>query len=235
MKKITILLLITLVSNVCFSQSVNQFDSNGKRHGIWKKYFDQTQILRYEGEFNHGKEIGVFKFYKNIEGKSLLTATRTFSPSSDIASVQFLSVKGKVISEGKMRSKTYVGKWVYFHKNSLQIMMEEFYNNKGELEGERKTYYLSGKLAENAKYKSGLLDGESKWFSETGKMIRLFTYQADKLQGPAKSYDASGKLEMEGVYRNDKKHGVWKYYKKGKLEREKDFTRRSKNPYKKKQ
>lgn len=235
MKKYLTLLLIVITANLCFAQNINQFDANGKRHGIWKKNFEKTQVLRYEGEFNHGKEIGVFKFYKNIESKAVLTATRTFSASSDLANVKFLSVKGKVISNGKMRGKTYAGNWVYFHKNSTQIMTEEFYDNKGQLEGERKTYYLNGKLAENANYKSGLLDGESKWFSEAGKMIRLFTYQADKLHGVAKSYDASGKLEMEGVYRNDKKHGIWKFYKNGKLEREKDFTRRSKNPYKKKQ
>ena len=40
-------------------------------------------------------------------------------------------------------------------------------------------------------------------------------------------------LEMEGVYQKDRRHGIWKFYKEGKLIKEKDFTRRSKNPYKK--
>ena len=48
------------------------------------------------------------------------------------------------------------------------------------------------------------------------------------------SYDKGGNLVLEGIYRKDKKHGIWKYYEDGKLKEEKDFTVRSKNPYKKK-
>jgi antitoxin component YwqK of YwqJK toxin-antitoxin module len=56
----------------------------------------------------------------------------------------------------------------------------------------------------------------------------------DALHGEAKFYDKAGTLVAEGVYRNDKKHGIWKYYEGGELKEEKDFTVRSKNPYKKK-
>ena len=65
-------------------QEFNQFDSNGKRHGKWKKNFEGTEVLRYEGQFEHGKEVGVFKFYQNLENKAVLAATRTFKKDSDI-------------------------------------------------------------------------------------------------------------------------------------------------------
>jgi len=229
-----IVIILTLVTTFSFAQEVNQLDANGKRHGIWKKNFKNTKVLRYEGNFNHGKEVGVFKFYKNLENKAVLSATRTFSPNSDLAEVKFYASTKKVISEGKMRGKTYVGKWIYYHNKSKQIMSEEFYSEKGTLEGEKKTYYLSGKIAEKAKYESGVLDGESLTYSEAGKLMSTFNYNKGELDGPAKVYDTKGNIKMEGVYQKDRRHGIWKFYKDGKLDKEKDFTRRSKNPYKKK-
>ena len=217
---------------VCFAsaQEVNQLDADGKRHGIWRKNYKDSNILRYEGQFNHGKEIGVFKFYENIDKKAVLVASRTFNEANDVAEVKFVTPKGNTVSQGKMRGKVYIGKWLYYHKDSKQLMTEEFYNDKGELEGERKTYYLSGQLAQNANYKANKLHGEFKLYSEQGKLIRFYNYIAGGLEGEAKSYDAKGNLLLEGVYRNDKKHGIWKYYENGKFLRKKDFTRKSKNP-----
>ncbi len=229
MKNILVI-LFSLATFYVSAQEVNQFDANGKRHGVWKKNYKNSNILRYEGQFNHGKEIGVFKFYENIDKKAVLVASRTFNEMNSLAEVKFVTPKGNTVSEGKMNGKTYVGKWKYYHKDSNQIMTEEFYNDKGELNGERKTFYLSGKIAASAIYKLDKLDGKSKWYSEKGKLIRFFSYKDGILHGEAKAYDPNGDLNMEGVYRNDKKYGIWKYYKNGKFLRQKDYTRKSKNP-----
>ena len=96
------------ISTILSAQSINQFDANGKRHGIWKKTFEDTNILRYEGEFRRGKEIGLFKFYKNINKKAVLTATKQFNATDNKADVKFFTSKGKVISEGQLNGKTYI-------------------------------------------------------------------------------------------------------------------------------
>lgn len=222
-----------MTATVTLAQDFNQFDSNGKRHGKWKKNFEGTEVLRYEGQFEHGKEIGVFKFYQNLEGKAVLAATRTFKKDSDLANVVFYTSTGNKVSEGTMRGKTYVGKWLYYHKNSDQLMTIEFYNNQGELEGLRTVFYPNGKVAEKANYKAGKLDGLSQWFSNEGVLIREYNYKDNKLDGIYKSYDEKGNLLVEGFYKNDLRHGIWKTYKDGKLVGEKDETIRSKNPYKK--
>ena len=232
MKHFLTLLIFTLSSTFMLAQEFNQFDSNGKRHGKWKKNFEGTEVLRYEGQFEHGKEVGMFKFYQNLENKAVLAATRTFKKDSDIALVVFYTSTGNKVSEGAMRGKTYVGKWLYYHKNSDQLMTSEFYNNKGKLEGLRTTYYLNGNVAEKANYKNGKLDGLSQWFSGESVLIREYTYKDNMLHGAYKSYDEKGNLVLEGQYQNDYRHGIWKTYKDGKLIEENDFTRRSKNPYK---
>lgn len=232
MRNIFVVLLL-VASGLVSAQNLNQFDADGERHGKWKKNFEGTKVVRYEGEFNHGKEVGQFKFYKNINEKPVLTATRDFN-NDGTAKVTFYASNGKVVSEGLMRDRTYVGAWKYYHNNSYQLMTLEHYNNSGELEGDRIVYYVNGQMAEETFYKNGKLDGKAIWYSEDGVIIKKYLYDMGLLHGKASFYDKAGKILAEGIYRNDKKHGIWKYYENGELKEEKDFTVYSKNPYKKK-
>lgn len=232
--KLILSAIILFSSFNCLSQEVNKFDSNGLRHGNWRKYFKGTKSLRYEGQFIHGNEIGLFKFYKYVDQKSVLSATKEFNDSSDIAKVRFYSSTGKLISEGMMKGKIYIGSWKYYHKDSDNIMRLEQYDDLGLQQGELLVYYESGILVEKTNYKDGKLEGKSIWFNENGINIKEFVYRNNQLDGPSRYYSNTGELLIEGNYRNDKKHGIWKYFQNGKLKETKDFTRKSKNPYIKK-
>ncbi|MGS2726832.1 toxin-antitoxin system YwqK family antitoxin [Psychroserpens sp. BH13MA-6] len=227
---IYILTVFTLGLNA--QNIVNQFDKDGNRHGVWRKYFDKTKELRYEGEFDHGKEVGTFKFYTLKGGKSVLSATKVFNPNSNQVAVKFLSSTGKLISEGQMIGKLYYGKWIYYHNKSDAIMTIEYYNDQGKLEGERQVFYPNGNTAEKSHYINGMLDGESIWYAENGTVLKRFLYKNDELNGITKYFDAEGNIKAEGLYRNNLKHGVWSYYEDGKLVETKDHTKRSKNPKK---
>lgn len=232
-QKICVILFLTLfLTKTSAQNAINETDNDGERHGFWKVNFDQTDQPRYEGTFEHGKEIGLFKFYKLDEKKSVLSATREFDPDTHDIIVKFYSSKGKLISEGHMTDKLFVGKWVYYHNKTKAIMTVEHYNDKGRLEGERFVYYPNGQTAEHTVYIDGKIEGVSKIFSEKGVMIKEYSYKNDMLNGMSKYYNASGQMLAEGAYRNDKKHGIWKYYENGVLTEEKDFTVYSKNPMK---
>lgn len=199
------------------AQTYNQLDASGQRHGQWRKTFKGTKILRFEGEFNHGKEIGTFKFYKNIKGEAVLAATRVYNGDSNLAKVTFYNTKGHIISEGSMKGKTYVGLWQYYQNNSKQLLTLETYDDSGRLEGDRITYYRNGKIAEQQTYVAGKLEGVSKWYAQNGTIVKTYTYVNGELHGLAKFYDIKGNLITEGYYKNDKKRGSWKYYENAKL------------------
>ena len=227
------IIILTCIFDTSHSQNpLNQLDSNGERHGAWKKNFNNTDQPRYEGQFEHGKEVGLFKFYTLVRGKSSLSATKQFNKINHTAQVKFYSSKGKLISEGMMDKKKYVGNWVYYHNKSDAIMTKEYYNVNGKLEGERTVFYENGKVAEVANYKDGKLEGSSKWYSENDVLLKEFHYQNDELHGPANYYDADGELVAEGRWHHDAKTGVWNYYRDGELFESKDFTKYSKNPKK---
>ncbi|WP_406684068.1 toxin-antitoxin system YwqK family antitoxin [Seonamhaeicola sp. MEBiC1930] len=226
-------IIILFVSLSISAQSVNQFDDNGKRHGTWKKNFEDTKVLRYEGQFDHGKEIGRFKFYKNIRGKAVLTASKEFNAANNKALVKFFSSRGKIISEGEMDGKKYIGTWKYYHNDSDKLMTQENYNLKGNLDGERFVYYSNGQVAEKQNYVDGKLEGESVWYSIKNVILKQFVYVNGELHGVSKYYNPKGELIAEGSYKLGKKHGIWKYYEHGSLVEEKDFTPKSKYKTKK--
>ena len=223
MKTLISLSILLFIGSNLFAQ-VNQFDDNGKRHGTWKKNFEDTKQVRYEGQFEHGKEIGLFKFYKLVKKKSILTATKLFNPDNNIAEVAFLASTGKVMSKGEMKGKAYIGEWFYFHNGSDKVMTKETYNNEGLLAGKKQVYFKNGQLAEELFYENGKKQGNVKNYSEKGIVLKDFNYNGGELHGSYKDYTPKSELIVEGQFKNGKKHGVWKYYENGELTKEKNFS-----------
>lgn len=222
-KKLFFSFIFFFCLTVSVSQEVhNQYDKSGKRHGPWRGYYDDDKSkLRYEGEFEHGNEVGLFKFYE--EGLKHPVATILFSPGTDTVQVKYLSQSSRVISEGKMFDKKRIGVWTYYHKGSNKPMTVENYQ-EGQLHGEKIVYYDNGTIAEKAFYDKGTLQGQRILYSEKGVVLEQLTYVNGELHGPAKFFNGRGELVSEGVYKNDKHHGIWKYYENGKLKEQKDFS-----------
>ena len=62
-QNLNFIILLTFATVLCGAQtSINQLDTNGKRHGKWQKNFEGTKSLRYQGQFEHGKEVGTFTY-----------------------------------------------------------------------------------------------------------------------------------------------------------------------------
>ena len=228
MKKTVLLFFFGILfgSPFVFSQSeINQMDSQGQRHGVWKKTFEGTDQLRYEGTFEHGKEVGQFKFYCE-SCKNQPMVIKNFTGKDNIADVKYFTIKGKLVSEGKMKGKDRIGEWVYFQEKSNDVMTREQYTN-GKLEGQVITYYPNGKITEETTYKKGIKDGEDNYYSPDGVLLKKLLYKEGQLQGPALYYDAYGNVVIEGFYKDDKKHGLWKYYKNGKVILEETYPKKN--------
>ena len=221
--KLFFALIFTIILTGASSQTnVNQYDENGERHGVWEKTYDNTNQFRYRGQFNHGKEIDTFKYYKLKRGKSVLSATKVFNTENNLAEVTFMASNKKMVSQGKMEGKNFIGKWLFYHRKSEAIMIEENYNTFGQLDQERKVFYDNGVVAESAMYKNGKLNGASKSFSDSNKLLQSALYKDDKLEGQSIYYDADGNTRAQGNYKANVKTGIWLYYKAGVLTRKVD-------------
>ena len=227
--KLKFLLLFLTILNPLFSFSqkeINQTDDQGNPHGVWEKYYEGTDQLRYQGKFSHGKEVGEFKFYCE-DCKQQPIATKKFN-NSGIAEVKYFDKKGNLLSEGKMDGELRVGEWITYHRNSKVPIVRETYSN-GKLNGKKITYYPNGKITEVVEYSDGLKNGENIYYAPNGVVIKKMIYKNDQLHGPASYFDGHGNLLIEGAYKDDKKHGVWKYYQNGELAVEETFPKKNRD------
>jgi antitoxin component YwqK of YwqJK toxin-antitoxin module len=212
MKYIVIFLLISTVS---FAQDYNKLDENGKRHGVWKGVYEESKRPRYEGTFDHGKEVGIFKFFDDTKAATVI-ATREFNVKEGSCFTIFYNQNKNKVSEGKVVNKQFEGEWKYYHEDLPTIMTLEYYKN-GKLEGVRKVFYQSGKIAEETSYKNGIKEGNYKSYAENGIVLEESIYKKGEYDGLAIYKDPNNQIVGQGLYKQGKKAGMWKVLEKGKL------------------
>ena len=218
---------LSLMVMFFFNQSIFvQTDSNkvyekGKKHGVWKGYYPESKRLRYEGTFDHGKEVGIFKFYDDVKSQPVI-ATREFNAKDNSVYTIFYNQSKNKVSEGKQVNKRNEGEWKYYHENLPDLMILENYK-AGKLEGKRMVFYrgsgIKGEesIAEEANYSNGLKNGNYKKYTMKGMVLEDSNYKKGQLDGPAIYNDPLGNLVSKGNFKNGKKSGTWEFYQDGKL------------------
>lgn len=220
-----------LLSAGAFAQQ-NKLDSKGRRHGEWKGTYDDKKKPRYKGTFNHGKETGIFKFY-NDDKTSTLMATRDFKGSDGTSYTTFYDAEGKKTGEGKEVNQLREGEWKFYHPGKNTVMSVEKYT-KGKLNGVRKVYFPSGKIAEETGYVNGIKNGIYKKHTETGILLEDSNYKDGSFHGPAVYRNSKGEIAIKGQFTKGIKTGIWQYFENGKLvdEDDKSAPRTFKKPKK---
>jgi antitoxin component YwqK of YwqJK toxin-antitoxin module len=213
MKILKFVSVLVLTSVSAFSQvnksSENQLNAKGEKNGLWKGYYEDSKVLRYEGVFTNGKETGQFKYYANSD-KKIVKATRDFDGKGGAYTI-FYDEIGLKVSEGKVINKLRQGVWTYYHKGLKSVMCTENYIDD-KIEGVRKVFFTDGTVAEEVSYKNGLKEGVSKVYSKAGTLKEEAIYVKGEMQGPYKVYDDNGVILIEGKYKEGKKKGLWNYY-----------------------
>jgi antitoxin component YwqK of YwqJK toxin-antitoxin module len=203
------LYLILFFTTSIYSQEINQLDSEGKKDGNWKGTYSDSKRPRYEGIFNHGKEVGLFKFFDDTKAGTLI-ATREFNTKDNSCYTVFYNQRKNKVSEGKQIGKDYDGEWKYYHENSTTIMTLENYKN-GKLNSVRKVFYPNDVLAEEANYTNGAKDGNYKSYAENSVLLENTNYKNGQYDGQAVFKNASNIVVGKGKFKNGKKVGIWTY------------------------
>ena len=202
----------------------NKLDNNGKKHGVWKGLYPDSKRVRYEGSFEHGKEVGIFNYYDDTKAQSII-ATREFTAKDNTVYTIFYDQRKNKVSEGKQVNKLFEGQWKYYHQNSKEVMTIENYKN-GKLEGLRTVFYPSTKIAEETNYSNGKKNGLYKKYSEKDAVVlEESNYKNGEYDGLAIYRDPLGKIVAQGKYVNGKKKGIWQFYENGKLVSEENMSK----------
>ena len=215
MKYLGILAILLFGFSASAQTDTNKTDEKGQKHGLWKGVYAESKRPRYEGTFEHGKEVGTFTFFDDTKAKSVI-ATREFNPKDQSAYTIFYNQKKNKVSEGREVNKLPEGEWKYYHENLPQLMTTENYK-AGKLHGKRTVFYRSGNVAEEAHYVDGIKHGPYKKLTEKGVILEETNYKNGQFDGPTVYKDPLGNVVAKGVYTNGKKTGKWEFYENGKL------------------
>lgn len=223
MKFLKIILLFLVTTNGSFSQNdFNKLDEKGLKNGVWKGFYEESKRPRYEGTFEHGKEIGTFKFFDDTKAGTVI-ATREFNKKDNSCYTIFYNQNKNKVSEGKVVNKIYEGEWLYYHEDLPSIMAREFYK-KGKLNGKRTVYFKNNKVAEEVNYINGLKEGAYKHYAENGILLEESNYVKGEFHGDAIFRDPEGNVVAKGKFKNGKKVGMWQFYEQGKLVSEENMS-----------
>ncbi len=207
--------MFLLISISVFAQDLNKLDSNGKKQGMWKGFYEESKRPRYEGTFEHGKEKGMFKFFDDTKAGTVI-ATREFNSNDGSCYTIFYNQNKNKVSEGKVLNKQFEGDWKYYHEDLPTVMTLEHYV-KGKLNGVRKVFYKSGEIAEETNYKEGLKNGPYKSYAENGFLMEESNFKNDQYDGLAIYRNPTNEITSQGQYKDGKKMGMWKILVKGKM------------------
>ena len=219
--KITKFLFLIVITVFCFSTTLfsqsdfNKLDENGNKNGVWKGIYEESKRPRYEGTFDHGKEIGLFTFFEDTKSRTII-ATREFNSKDNSAYTIFYDQNKNKVSEGKVINKLHEGAWTYYHKASAIIMTLENYKN-GKLEGLKTINFPSGNVAELTNYKNGIREGVYKKIAENGVILEESTYLNGELNGTSIFKAPDGLVVAKGMFKQGKKVGIWLFYENGKI------------------
>lgn len=232
MKRYILALSLFVVSFGFAQETTNQLNKNGQKHGLWKGTYKESKRPRYEGTFDNGKEVGVFKFFDDTKNGKVI-ATRDFSKGDGGCYVTIFDRKGNKVSEGYVdKNGNNQGLWKYYHKESKKIMSEENYTS-GKIHGKKLIYYKEGNLANEINYNNGVKEGLFLQYSKDGVILEEIPYKNNQFHGEVIYRNPKGQITAQGKYEHGIKKGIWKFYENGKLSKEvnaedKDFIYKGK-------
>lgn len=205
LKQLFSFIFFVLLSTVVHAQEFNQSDEQGRKQGEWKKFYESSRSLFYEGQFKDDHPIGEFRhYYKNGALRSI-TAHK-----GDLAFAKVFNEKGLLISEGRFKNMLKDSTWVFYnaHGDTLQLVNYK----EGKKTGQEITFFDNGKTASVYFFIADIENGPFETFFASGLLESKGFYLNGLLDDSLKHYYENGQLMYSGNYRQGLKNGRWDYY-----------------------
>ncbi len=201
-----LLFLFVFSSTALIAQPVNQTDAKGQKQGVWKKTYEGSQQLRYEGQFKNNLPVGVFTYY----AKSGKITTKLQHREDGTSFAQNFYETGKLSSEGKYKGQKKDSTWLFYDEQTRLLSSEDY---KDDLRnGMVRVFYQSGKVSREQSYLNGLPNGKAISYYENGMPQTEDNYANNMLNGESKIFGPKGNLTQKGHYQNNVRDGEWSTY-----------------------
>lgn len=213
MKNFLNIFLALTFSFSCLTQ-VNQVDSQGMKQGEFVKYYKNSNVPKYKGQFEDDKPVGKFiYYYPSSKIKSIVIHEKN-SPRSE---AYFYHENKNLLAYGIYKNQKKDSIWTHYGP-SERISFKETYKDD-VLHGKRITYYVpeikydkTVEVMREANYVNGRLNGSVVEFFPGGTKKLEGKYNDGRFEGVAKRYHPNGELMIFERWKNRRKHGWWISY-----------------------
>lgn len=195
------------------SISQNLIDNQGRKQGEWIKYFENSKVPMYKGEFKDDLPIGKFIYYY---------------PSSKIKAIVNHDDSGRSESFLYHENKNLMAYGIYINQKkdsiwthygpSERISFSETYQN-GVLNGKKIIYYVPEdpydnkiEISQELNFLNGRLNGECMDYFPGGILKKKCSYNNGVYDGIVTHYHPSGQIMLTERWKNRKPHGWWITY-----------------------
>lgn len=161
---------------------------NGKKHGEWVKYDEDTGDIFSKFSYKNGVIDGPYTLFEN---KDLYTG------------------EGKTFcSEGNWKD----GKLVYNKIFLDGVLDEEFHYKDEKKHGGFKQYHSNGKIEQEGEFKDDEKNGLWKSYNDKGNLTQEMYFSMGLKNGVTKTYFGNGEPDVEINYKNGMKNGIYKEF-----------------------
>ena len=217
---ITIVLVV-----LCFvqgaGQEINKTDSEGRKQGLWMKYYDDNDsLLRYKGRFVDDLPVDTF-IYLYPTGE---LQTTLFHRKDGYAISNSYHKEGTLMATGRYYNQKKDSTWNYYNELGIRISLEFFI--EGKKYNSWKVFYPDGKLAALKNWENDMENGPHMQYYRNETLFKELNFVNGSLEGPGVYYHENGQVSRKGEYYHDAKEGIWKEYdEEGNLVREIKYNR----------
>ena len=201
------------VSKEYFSDSeaikVEEHYKDGNKHGVSKEYFSDGKTVEKEYNFKDGKPDGILKTYDN---KGKIQTEKGYKDGVEHGVDRAYNSDGKITREA-----TYVnGKAENAQTQSILSSRGNYNiksnNSDGLRDGEYIETYEDGNPKTKGAYKAGKKDGRWETYKKDGLPDKVVTYRSEELHGESITYYTDGSVNEIINYADGKKDGKSKEF-----------------------
>lgn len=177
---------------------------SGVAEGEYTEYHDNEKLY-YKCIYKNGKASGDVEYFDD-DGKLHFIYTMD---NDIIKSAKYFDKTGKEISRSERKSKSL--DLTTYYPEGIKLSTAT-YDDEGLINGSQIFYYRSGKPRNEYFYEKGELEGPGKTYHPNGRIQASVFYKEGKKDGYQKFWYNHGGLQEEGWYKNGMAEGTWLNY-----------------------
>lgn len=212
---VSILFFIPIIHNA----QLNKVDQKGWKQGAWVKYYPESKVAIYQGQFKDNKPFGEFRYYfASGKVKALILHQHINNKSY----AKFYFENEQLMATGFYTDMKKDSLWTNFNEQGFILSNEMYRDDK--LNGRKISYYLQGQDEDKAKvlsienYIDSLLEGQYESFFMQGNTMDKGNYHLNFKEGEWINFHPNGINSSRSNFKKGLLHGwAYTYDIKGKL------------------